>query len=120
MASPNPNGWQERFRIEGYTQDAEDLGEDFKTLGFEPAMRQLYQGTLEGFKEKAKTSYVSPMFFAAVYAKLGDKDQTLAWLEKGWAERSPALQALRKDPHYDNLRSDPRFVAFLARLDAQR
>ena len=42
-------------------------------------------------------------------------DQTLPWLEKGLAERAPAIGALAVDPDYDKVRSDPRFTRFLAR-----
>jgi TolB-like protein/Tfp pilus assembly protein PilF len=37
---------------------------------------------LDELREMSKQRYVSPYLFAVVYAGLGDKDQTVAWLEK--------------------------------------
>ncbi len=108
--------WQQTFVLNGDKEGAEALGEDFKALGFEAVMRQLYHSTLDSFKETAKTGYLSPLNFVAPYAKLGDKDQAFAWLDKAYAERSPWLVFLRSDPDFDNLRSDPRFDALVRRV----
>jgi TolB-like protein/Tfp pilus assembly protein PilF len=107
---------QRTFELNGLKEDAEGLGQDFKAYGYETVMRQLYLSTVEELKERAKSGYVSPVLFAAAYAKLGDVDQALPWLEKGLAEGSPVLGAIGVDPDYDKLRSDPRFTAFLARI----
>jgi tetratricopeptide (TPR) repeat protein len=107
---------QEALRAHGDTQDAEDLGEDFKALGFEPLMRQLHQATLDSLKEDAKTRYVSPLGFAISYAKLGDKDQAFPWLEKAVAEHCPPVVSLKTNPEFDGLRSDPRFTALVKRM----
>ena len=79
-------------------------------------MRALYQGFLDSLNESAKQGYVSPVSFAVVCAKLGDKDQAFAWLDKAYAERSPWLAYLSSDPDFDNLRSDPRFAALTKRI----
>ena len=47
---------------------------------------------------------------------LGQKDEALAILEKAYAEHSNAVVALKVDPVYDPLRSDPRFQDLLRRL----
>ena len=52
---------------------------------------------------------------AATYARLGEKDQAFACLEKTYAERSPMLMAIESRPDLDSLRADPRFADLLRR-----
>jgi hypothetical protein len=49
-----------------------------------------------------------------VYAALGDKDQAMNWLEKGYEERFNPGVLLR--PGFDPLRSDVRFKDLLRRV----
>lgn len=57
--------------------------------------------------------YVSAYFIANVYLGLGDKDRTLAWLDKAYQDRSGWLVFLEIEPRFDNVRSEPRFTALL-------
>ena len=59
---------------------------------------------------------LDPMIFVTPYVGLGDNDQAFAWLEKSVAAHSPGLIALKVDPIYDPLRSDPRFQDLLRRI----
>ena len=67
----------------------------------------------------AETGYVEADLIARVYEALGDRAQTLAWLERGLAERATKMTLLAVDPQYDRLRGDPAFVALLARVGPQ-
>jgi serine/threonine protein kinase len=71
---------------------------------------------LDELREISKHNYVSPYLFAVVYAGLNDRDQTLAWLDKGLEDRSLFLIWLKVDPLFDHLRDDPRFQALLRRV----
>jgi TolB-like protein/DNA-binding winged helix-turn-helix (wHTH) protein/Tfp pilus assembly protein PilF len=55
---------------------------------------------------------------AVIYAALGDKDQAMSWLEKGFEERFNPGVMLR--PGLDPLRSDPRFREMLQRIGLPR
>jgi TolB-like protein/Tfp pilus assembly protein PilF len=68
-------------------------------------------------KERSTQSYVSPYAMAALYARLDEKDEAFAWLEKAYQERHYRLLHLRVDPQLDNLRSDPRFDAMVKRMN---
>ena len=63
-----------------------------------------------------KQRYVTPMALTYVYIGLGKKDEALAWLEKGYEERSNHLAFSKVSPTFDPLRSDPRFADLLRRV----
>lgn len=66
--------------------------------------------------ESAGQRRVSPYYIAMIYAGLDDKDQTFAWLDKAYAERSRRLWALKVVPTWENVRSDSRFADLLRRM----
>jgi hypothetical protein len=49
--------------------------------------------------------------------RLGDKEEALKYLEKGYQERDGGLTYIAVDPLYDPLRSDPRFQNLLRRMN---
>ncbi|MDQ6786398.1 MAG: hypothetical protein M3033_06215, partial [Acidobacteriota bacterium] len=63
--------------------------------------------------------YVSPFNIAVYYAKLGEKDEAFAWLEKAYQERFYALTILKVDPRFESLHSDPRYDDLLRRMGLQ-
>jgi TolB-like protein/DNA-binding winged helix-turn-helix (wHTH) protein len=63
-----------------------------------------------------KSRPVDPTAIAQAFAGIGDKGQTLAWLEKAYARRSNSLTSLKVDPAYDLLRGDSRFENLLRRV----
>jgi TolB-like protein len=52
---------------------------------------------------------------ALSYANLGDGEQALEWLEKGYEHRSRSLNAINTDPELDFLRPDQRFQDLIKR-----
>jgi serine/threonine protein kinase/Tfp pilus assembly protein PilF len=70
----------------------------------------------EQLKQKKKGSYVDPTEIAYNYAGLGDKEQTLRWLETAVTERSRGLVFIKIVPELDPFRSDPRYRAILLRM----
>jgi tetratricopeptide (TPR) repeat protein len=79
----------------------------------QPAQAQRRIDELQRFR---RSHPLDPMLFVAPYVGLGDNDQAFAWLEKSMAAHSPGLIALKVDPVYDPLRSDPRFHDLLRRV----
>jgi TolB-like protein/DNA-binding winged helix-turn-helix (wHTH) protein len=57
----------------------------------------------------SKSRFVPPFNIALVYNALGETDQALAWLEKGYEQRDPRMTFLKTDGRLKNLREDPRF-----------
>jgi serine/threonine protein kinase/Tfp pilus assembly protein PilF len=60
--------------------------------------------------------YVSPGELAILYTALGEREQAFATFEKAYAAHDLQLQYLGVDPHYDSLRSDPRFTDLMRRV----
>jgi len=50
------------------------------------------------------------------YVSIGDKDRTLAWLDRAVERRNWMIIYLKRDNVWDPLRSDPRFGDFLRRV----
>jgi serine/threonine protein kinase/Tfp pilus assembly protein PilF len=67
-------------------------------------------------KVKTTKEYVSPGELATLYSGLGDNEQAMASLEKAYAAHDIQLQFLKVEPHYDSLRSDPRFADIMRRV----
>ena len=78
----------------------------YALMGREHEARQMIRGV------KAQ-----PYAFARLYAALGDKDEAFRILEKAVEERNSLLVALKEDPPYENLHSDPRWKALLRRMN---
>ena len=54
---------------------------------------------------------------AQVYAFRNQIDETFEWLERAYAQHEGNLAATKVDPLLKNLRSDPRYPAFLKKLN---
>jgi TolB-like protein/DNA-binding winged helix-turn-helix (wHTH) protein/Tfp pilus assembly protein PilF len=59
---------------------------------------------------------VDPGTFTAAYMGMGNKQQTLRWLEKAVDVHAATMTALNVEPVYDPLRDEPRFQQVLRRL----
>ena len=71
---------------------------------------------LAELKQRQKSGYIPSAAFVNAYLGLGDTEQALAALEQGYKEHSNILQFLKVHPHFDPLRSDPRFQDLLRRV----
>lgn len=69
---------------------------------------------LGDLKKRSSPGYSHGSEIAVIYASLGDKDQAMNWLEKGYEERFNPGVLLR--PGFDPLRSDARFQDLVHRI----
>lgn len=93
-----------------------DQTENLRKIYRERGRQAFWQNQIEEMKRKASQRYVLPYSFARNYARLGDVEQALAWLERCERERSDHLTLVKVDPIFDNLRDNPRFGALLDRI----
>lgn len=54
---------------------------------------------------------------ASAYALLGEREQAIRWLEDAADNGFPCYPLIAADTQLDRLRDDPRFTAFMARLE---
>ena len=53
---------------------------------------------------------------ACAYASLGDKERAFEWLEKAYSEHSGYLRTVSSDFAFEEMHSEPRFLAFVRKL----
>jgi tetratricopeptide (TPR) repeat protein len=87
-----------------------------KSIYAKSGWKAFVQANMERVVEQANKGQFSPFVIASFYAKLGQKDEALAWLEKGYEERDFRMTLISVDYEFDVLRSDARFVALLHRM----
>lgn len=102
-------------------REAINLGEDSTStpiyLGYALALsgkRSEARAILDEMERTKK--YVSQAELAVLYAGLGDKEKAIAALERAYIAHDLQLQYLKVEPHFDSLRSDPRFADLLRRV----
>jgi TolB-like protein/Flp pilus assembly protein TadD len=74
------------------------------------------QAILQEFLHAPKGTYISPYAWAMLYAGMGNKKETLSWLEKAYEERSPRMANLAVHPQFAFLRADAGFRNLLVRM----
>lgn len=71
---------------------------------------------LEDLQRRHSHGYVPAAAFVNAYLGLGAYDDTFAWLEQAYGERSNILQFLKVHPFFDPIRKDPRFASLVSRV----
>ena len=71
---------------------------------------------LARMEQLSRGQQVDPVVFVEPYIGMDKKDEAFLWLNKAYAQHSNSLTALKVDPLYDPLRSDPRFQDLLRRV----
>jgi hypothetical protein len=56
---------------------------------------------------------------AMTYSALDEKDKAFEWLEKSYEEHFVKTAFLRYGRWFETLRSDPRFIAFLKKVNVE-
>jgi serine/threonine protein kinase/Tfp pilus assembly protein PilF len=91
---------------------AADSAKVYAKSGIKPAIAR----EIEMRKDLAKRRYQDPSQIAYLYAQLGDKEQTFAWLSKAAAEKAGGLEPVKIVRALDQWHSDPRYVDLLKQL----
>lgn len=71
---------------------------------------------LEFLKADSEKGGLLDYAIASVYARLGDKEQAVSWLEKAYRSHDPYLVYLKTDPPFDRFRSDARVIELMRRV----
>ena len=94
--------WERTLQLEGENQIADTLRQAYAAGGYTAYLRKRLD------QLKASTQTATPLDFSYAYARLGDKEHELEWLEKAYDKRDPWLY-LKAEPVFDGLREEPRF-----------
>src|SRR5262249_55241478 len=107
--------WRKAAALSGDKEDAMIADEVTKVYG-QSGIHAVIIKMVELFKQLASRRYVDPGNIGYLYAKLGDKDQAFAWLEKAYAEKADSLLYIKVKFYVDALRTDPRYTDLLRRM----
>lgn len=88
------------------------LGYAYGRAGREDRARE----TLVKLQEREKHGYVPPYFQALVLCGLEENDRAIARLEEAYRIGDTMLRDLKADPHWDRMRSLPRFAALMRQM----
>jgi len=80
------------------------------------ALEAWWRGYACWLAEAAADGHADGVPVAMAYARSGQVDSALAWLERGATDRTPGLLSARVDPMFDSLRRLRRFRDAMARL----
>ncbi len=71
---------------------------------------------LDELMKRSEKQYVPSYWIGMIYIGLGNMDQTFAWFNKAYEERSSWLVWMNVEPRFDALRRDPRFAALSKKM----
>ena len=115
MAPQAEQELEKAFQVANWTDAAQGLDRAFERGG-EKAANQWF---VDALKARARTRYVSPMEYAQAYADMGDKDETMKYLEECYRTRAPWLIMVQNEPRFDFLHSDPRYPTLIRKIGLQ-
>jgi TolB-like protein/predicted Ser/Thr protein kinase len=98
---------QEAARLAGRAEEAEFLGELFRTSGYRRVLEYMHR-LHEERRELMQAAFVA--------MALGRHDDALRHLEECYRIRDRVIPFLKVDPAFEPLRNDPRFVGLLRRI----
>ena len=98
--------------IKGDQESADGVRASFQRGGYDAAL--LWQ--IQNLKKLSSKRYVSPVALAALYGRLGRREDTLAQLEEGLRQHSPLILEIQNDTAYDFVHSDERYRSIVRRI----
>jgi TolB-like protein/DNA-binding winged helix-turn-helix (wHTH) protein len=102
----------------GDVQSLERERVELKARGWKPMLREGVEGwsaALLAAKDPREAEAVAAVV-ASMWARLGDKEKTLTWLERSYPSRDFLLAFLAVDPLFDPLHGEPRFQALVRKI----
>lgn len=99
--------------IESEAEAAASLGFAYGMAGKQTEARAI----LAQLETLSQRRYVTPLYFAIVYAGLKDSDKAIEYLNKAYDARHPGLVLIRIEPMFDGLRGDERFKQLTKRFE---
>ena len=105
--------------VEAYLKFWEFEGETvaaYREIYATSGWKEFWRKRLDLLKVRAKPRGFHLVGMAENYARLGEKDQAFACLEKAFDQREVAITIQNPDPFWDSYHSDPRFIDIIRRM----
>jgi|GEM_PF-2336404 TolB-like protein/Tfp pilus assembly protein PilF len=101
--------FEKAIALSGNREGKPALAHAYALAGKTAEARQI----LDEFKNDHSGRYIASPMIARIHLGLGESEQAILWLEKGYEERSNWMSFLMVDPVWDPLRKDVRFRTLL-------
>ncbi len=79
--------------------------------------REGAEANVEKLLKLSEERFVPASHIAIIYAGLGERAKALDWLEKAFEQRDPKMAFLKVEPKWNGLRSEPRFIELMRRMN---
>jgi serine/threonine protein kinase/cytochrome c-type biogenesis protein CcmH/NrfG len=111
--------------LEGRAKDALETFRKIDNEGFRLSSVAMAEYTLGHARESqqaleqviAQHAVEAAFQIAEIYAWRGEKDKAFDWLERAYRQRDGGLADIKTDPPLAGLRGDPRYAAFLRKMN---
>ena len=77
------------------------------------------QRILNDLLRRSKEIYVPPFMLARLYFGLGEDDRGFEWLDRAYEKHDTMLASVKVHPVLDTVRSDPRYIALLKKMNLE-
>ena len=106
------------FFLRGQREQALKIKASYEKSGYETASQLAVRERLTYLLAQREKHFVSAFEIAGLYARLGDKQQSLAWLRTAYQQRDVALLCVRESQNnlFASLKDMPEFQALLQDL----
>jgi len=106
------------FFLRGQRDQALSIKASYEKSGFAAAKQAALRYRLDYLLEQGKQRFVSPYEIAILYAKLGEKQRSLAWLQTSYDQRDVALPCLRQLEKnvFASVKDEPEFQQVISHL----
>ena len=110
------------FFLHGQRDQALKIKATYEKSGYEAARQMALRERLNYLLNQREKNFVSAFDVAEQYAKLGDKQHTLAWLQTAYQQRDVSLLCLRhaQNDLFAFVKDAPEFQAILGELHYPR
>lgn len=113
--------WDEALSLATTASDlSRGNSEAVATVGVAHAMAgrtEAARAVIRELENRRAARYVPSYGLASVYEALGERETALDLLEKGFSERDALMVFLKVDPKWDNMRSEPRFIELMRKMN---
>jgi TolB-like protein/DNA-binding winged helix-turn-helix (wHTH) protein/Tfp pilus assembly protein PilF len=112
------NEMAEAYRARGETEAQTTVKQTYASAGFEAAKKAGLRQDIAFWKKAGKDNYIPAYIVAEDYGQLGDKEETIAWLQRAYDARDVHLLGVRSEQNmaFSSVKNEPGFRAIVNRI----